>query len=100
MLCCWDDVRYGATCARDDCGYIHSRNVLADAAKVTADDWYALFKIHPCTMAGMPGGCNYHRGVNFKGWNIPRIEFADATDAEEEDHLPSFPSEEKELDVR
>ena len=96
MLCCWDDVRYGAMCTRDDCGYIHSRNLLADAAEVT--DWYALFKIHPCNMAGMPGGCKYHRGVNFEGWNIPRIEFADDPhDAEEEDHLPSFPSEEEEL---
>ena len=97
MLCCWDDVRHGATCQRAECGYIHKSNLLADAAQVTADDGYALFKIPPCNMAGMSGGCHYHRGVNFKGWKIPIIEFADATDAEEEDHLPSFPSEEEEL---
>ena len=94
MLCCWNDRNGISTCQRPNCGYTHASVLLAAgvAHVVTDDDWHALFKMLPCTMAGMTGGCKFHR-VSFDGWNIPQFEIAQV------DYPPMncLPNEEEEL---
>ena len=75
MLCCWDDATQGTTCIRPGCRYNHA-SALLHGAKVTADTLHELFKIIPCTMAGMPGGCRHHNDLTFGGWVIPRFKLA------------------------
>jgi len=102
MLCCWDDNKSRSTihgCQRPNCGYTHATVFLAAnaAGVVTDDDWYALFKILPCTMAGMPGGCKFHR-ASFDGWDIPKLQVAQKPE-EPLDFSPIhyLPDEEQEL---
>ena len=99
MLCCWDDATQKSACERSDCKYNHVSALLA--AEVLWDessDTQALFKLLPCTMAGMPGGCKFHRDFNCKGWNIPRFELVEPHQLVVDQSLPTCcPSKEDEL---
>ena len=81
MICCWDDSTQGSRCQRSDCRYNHAGAILAvHGAQVTEDDGCALFRILPCTMAGMSGGCKFHNDLNFDGWDIPAFRLAESHD--------------------
>ena len=72
LLCCWDDASQSSHCQRPDCKYTHVSTIL-DEWGLPMDDmsnWISCFRHHPCTFAGMDGGCRYHP-YNFSDWDIP-----------------------------
>ena len=99
MLCCWDDVTQKSACERSDCKYNHVSALLAEEMPWDESfDTQALFILLPCNMAGMPGGCKFHRDFNCKGWNIPRFELVEPHQLVVDESLPTCcPSKEDEL---
>ena len=100
-LCCWDDATQGGHgCQRVNCGYNHASILLtAGVAEATDDELHALFKVLPCNMAGMAGGCQIHRDLNFAGWQIPsfKVSVGHSQPSDDRRHPVVCPSKEEEL---
>ena len=73
LLCCWDDSVDGSRCIREDCPYLHWRDLLNQHPEATA---HGLYELVPCTFAGTGKGCRWH-GSQFHGcgeWDTPLFE--------------------------